>query len=191
MREYLKIWFQDIEIASEFFEGNEKHLGEFLVNVYREYAGIPTSFKCKQVAKYFQTYRKQIEFIKKSKEFGNKGWEKQSNNQEDTTDTLRGSPKGVSEEPLKQKLKVKSKKINNTLFEKFWELYDKKEGRVKCEKKFNSLPDEIQNKIIAVVPNYVQRTPEVKYRKNPLTWLNGEHWDDESSTQPTRPKIYV
>ena len=27
--------------------------------------------------------------------------------------------------------------------------------------------------------DYVKSTPEIKYRKNPLTWLNGEYWRDE------------
>ena len=49
-----------------------------------------------------------------------------------------------------------------------------------------------------VVVSYVLSTPDVKFRKNPLTWLNGKCWNDEISiyqqpsqptAQPKNPKI--
>ena len=64
-------------------------------------------------------------------------------------------------------------------FEKFWKMYDKKVDRAKCEKKFNKLKAiEIEN-IYKTLPNYVKSTPDKKYRKNPLTYLNGKCWQDE------------
>jgi uncharacterized phage protein (TIGR02220 family) len=66
-KEYLKIWFSDIEEASDYFDHNQKHLGEFLLNVYRSYAELPTNFSCKRVEKYFKTYQKQINYIKGQK----------------------------------------------------------------------------------------------------------------------------
>jgi hypothetical protein len=91
----------------------------------------------------------------------------------------------------KDKEKDKDKKKDNILFERFWELYAKKEGREKSSKIFNSLPEDIQQKIIEVVPAYVKKTPDTKYRKNPQTWLNGKHWEDEIQTEQPRPKIFV
>lgn len=95
--EYLKIWFADIETANEFFDGNSKHLGEFLVNVYREYAGTPTCFTSKLVEKYFKTYQKRIEFIKKAKVDGKIGAEKKAVNEQVKSSTLKGSVKGVAQ----------------------------------------------------------------------------------------------
>lgn len=93
-KEYLKIWFDDIEDAQEFFDGNQKHLGEFMVNVYRSYAELPTNFTCKHVAKYFKTYLKRIEYIKNSKQLGKKGGFKKHDNQVVKQDTLVGSVVG-------------------------------------------------------------------------------------------------
>jgi hypothetical protein len=71
-------------------------------------------------------------------------------------------------------------------FEDFWKLYDNKVDKVKCEKKFMSLDLPVIEKIINVVPLYTNITTTskdnikgLKFRKNPLTWLNGECWNDE------------
>jgi hypothetical protein len=64
-------------------------------------------------------------------------------------------------------------------FEEFWTLYDKKVERKSCYNKFIKLDLEVIEKIINVVPFYVKLTPDIKYRKNPETWINGECWNDE------------
>ena len=66
-------------------------------------------------------------------------------------------------------------------FSFFWNDYGKKIDRKRCEKKFNSLSNEAKEKIREAVKLYVANTPEEKFRKNPLTWLNGECWNDEYS----------
>ena len=75
------------------------------------------------------------------------------------------------------------------LFETFWNLYDKKVERKNCLKKFIKLDLEVIEKIINVVPFYVKSTPDLKYRKNPETWINGECWNDEiKDTTTEQPK---
>ena len=70
--------------------------------------------------------------------------------------------------------------INNIYsFDEFWDLYDKKTDRKKCEQKFNRLTNEQKTKIKEVLPIYIKSKPDVTFRKNPLTWLNGECWNDE------------
>lgn len=64
-------------------------------------------------------------------------------------------------------------------FEEFWEMYGKKEDRKKTESKFKKLKKSELEKIKQFLPNYIQRRPDKKYRKNPLTWLNSEGWIDE------------
>src|SRR5690606_16172606 len=59
-------------------------------------------------------------------------------------------------------------------FEEFWEMYGKKEDRKKTESKFKKLKKSELEKIKEFLPNYIQRRPDKKYRKNPLTWLNSE-----------------
>ena len=69
--------------------------------------------------------------------------------------------------------------IKPSRFDEFWDLYGKKSDRSKCEAKFNKLDKKQVELIFERLPSYIQSTPDVKYRKNPLTWLNGECWNDE------------
>lgn len=61
---------------------------------------------------------------------------------------------------------------NTISFNVFWDLYDKKEQRDSCEKKWNALDLETQEKIISVLPDYVKWKNEKQYRPNPQTFLN-------------------
>lgn len=67
----------------------------------------------------------------------------------------------------------------NKHFETFWNMYDKKVERKSCYNKFLKLDLQTIDKILKAVPLYVNSTPDIKYRKNPETWLNGECWNDE------------
>lgn len=64
-------------------------------------------------------------------------------------------------------------------FEKFWNLYNKKQDRKRCEAKFKKLSKADKAKIFETLPAYVASTPDEQYRKNPLTYLNGECWNNE------------
>ncbi len=88
----------------------------------------------------------------------------------------------------KQELKnLRIKEINNTpltphgddRFEKFWEMYSKKTGRKNCERKWSKLKAVEKDLIFETLPAYIQSTPDPKFRKNPMSYLNGECWHDE------------
>jgi hypothetical protein len=64
-------------------------------------------------------------------------------------------------------------------FEKFWNAYGKKVDRVKCEKAWNKLTKDEIEKINTTVEAYVKSNPDIQYRKNPLTYLNGKCFNDE------------
>lgn len=64
-------------------------------------------------------------------------------------------------------------------FDRFWNLYDKKAGRAKCEKLFNNLSENDWNKIFETLPTYIQSTPDRQYRKHPETYLRNRAWEDE------------
>lgn len=64
-------------------------------------------------------------------------------------------------------------------FEFFWDAYGKKIDRTKCEKAWSKLKEEEVQKIISTVSDYVICYNQIKYRKNPLTYLNGKCWNDE------------
>ena len=69
--------------------------------------------------------------------------------------------------------------VSKIPFEKFWNLYDKKTGREKCEKKWNNLTQAEKEKIIEKLPKYLATIQDKKYQKDPLTYLNGKYWNDE------------
>ena len=76
--------------------------------------------------------------------------------------------------------------IKEREFVRFWDLYGKKKDLDKSKKKFLSLSKADIKKIFEVVEDYVRSTPDSKYRKNPLTWLNGKCWKDE--IDPPKPR---
>lgn len=64
------------------------------------------------------------------------------------------------------------------LFEQFWTEYDKKVGKKSCQKRFMNLKMADIDELMDKVKPYVEATPDVKYRKHPITWLNQEAWND-------------
>ena len=73
----------------------------------------------------------------------------------------------------------KQPKELNIPFDEFYQLYDKKIDRHKADSKWKLLTDKEREKIIEILPDYVQANPDKKYRKNPTTFLNGRCWEDE------------
>lgn len=65
-------------------------------------------------------------------------------------------------------------------FEMFWNLYDKKVGKMdKIEKKWYALSKSDQKSIMLHIPQYKSAQPDKKFRKNPETYLNNRSWEDE------------
>lgn len=64
-------------------------------------------------------------------------------------------------------------------FDEFWNTYGKKIDTKKCKDKFDKLNAEERLKIKSTINDYINSTPDVQYRKNPLTYLNGKCWQDE------------
>tara|TARA_R110001592_G_scaffold87052_1_gene256944 strand:+ start:10330 stop:10908 length:579 start_codon:yes stop_codon:yes gene_type:complete len=82
-----------------------------------------------------------------------------------------------------------SKKGNVDSFNRFWEMYEKKVDKMKCTKLWIKLSEEEKNDIFAKLPIYKNSTPDIKFRKNPTTWLNGKCWLDIEETE-LKPKKY-
>lgn len=68
---------------------------------------------------------------------------------------------------------------NKIPFQEFWNTYDKKVDSAKCRNKWDKLTLTQQQLIMKHIPKYVESTKDKKYRKNPLTYLNGQCWNDE------------
>lgn len=76
-------------------------------------------------------------------------------------------------------------------FDMFWNLYDKKVDFARCEKAFLNLTLEQMGKAVKSVKNYVESTPDKKYRKNPLTWINNRGWESEVKFDKKKVNRYV
>jgi hypothetical protein len=74
-------------------------------------------------------------------------------------------------------------------FADFWQAYGKKEDKHKCEQRWNTLTAAERQAALAHVPGYVTATPEKRYRKNPLTYLNGKCWQDEETPADRTPAL--
>ena len=64
-------------------------------------------------------------------------------------------------------------------FEEWWCSYAKKRGRKKAEAKWNKLSDFDKIECMKATPSYVASIEEKQFQKDPLTYLNGECWNDE------------
>lgn len=73
-------------------------------------------------------------------------------------------------------------------FEDFWNMYDKKQDRPKCLKKWEKIKQGAREKIMEHLELYVRSTPDIQYRKNPITYLNNESWNDEIISNGTSKK---
>lgn len=66
-------------------------------------------------------------------------------------------------------------------FEDFWETYNKKHDRKKCETKWSKLDQKTKEEIMSYLPDYIEATsgPRRKFRRHPATFLNNETWKNE------------
>jgi hypothetical protein len=189
-KEFYKITYQDIDIALDFFDGNELHFSEFLLATTKYYRGQIHTFKYKIVEKYFRTYKKTMDFIIEAKKTGKIGGIKASENQSDSIDTLIGSNEGTIT-PLIDTLIPNNKLLNSNNkeeikkidFSVFWNLYGKKKDTKKCIEKWEKLKPIERKQIIDCLPKYIKDTPDIKFRKNPLTFLNQNTWIDYLDTE--------
>ena len=70
-------------------------------------------------------------------------------------------------------------KHDDSEFNLFWEMYDKRINPKKCEAKFKRLAQSSIDQIFKTLPGYIDSTPDKQFRKAPLVYLNNESWNDE------------
>lgn len=69
-------------------------------------------------------------------------------------------------------------------FDRFWNLYAKKKDTAKCKAKWKNISKKDKENIFETLHLYLEATPDKQYRKNPLTYLNGEIWKDDFTPEP-------
>lgn len=65
------------------------------------------------------------------------------------------------------------------LFNKFWDLYDKKKGKQNSLKFWGKLTLEEKNNAINAIPSYKSSQPNEQYRKDPERYLSNKIFNDE------------
>lgn len=73
-------------------------------------------------------------------------------------------------------------------FDEFWNIYNKKKDTAKCKAKFSRISKTDLDLIFENLPAYVKSTPDKQFRKSPITWLNGQCWNDEVIIQTNQAK---
>ena len=63
-------------------------------------------------------------------------------------------------------------------FNDFWDAYDNKKSRDKCERKWHLMSAKDQLACIDSLPSYIKSTPNREFRKHPATYLNQKCWQD-------------
>tara|TARA_R110002012_G_scaffold162328_1_gene324571 strand:- start:1985 stop:2482 length:498 start_codon:yes stop_codon:yes gene_type:complete len=76
-------------------------------------------------------------------------------------------------------------------FEMFWNLYDKKVDVTRCKKSFMQLSLTEMGEAIKGVKEYVESTPNKRYRKNPTTWVNNKGWSSEVLLDKKKTNRYI
>jgi hypothetical protein len=98
------------------------------------------------------------------------------------TDTSAADLLVIKQTATRTHLKTVNNIDNKTLnisFDQFWQLYDKKVDKVKCIPLWQKLTDEERQKAMDHIPAYKISTPEIKFRKNPATYLRNNSFENQ------------
>lgn len=96
----------------------------------------------------------------------------------DASGTTKIEPITNNQEPLTN-TNGDDEKALNIPFDVFWKTYAKSVAKDKCEVKWESLSNKVREQIMEHLPAYVASTPTKKFRKDPMTYLNGKGWLDD------------
>ena len=98
-----------------------------------------------------------------------------------------------SESNTNPKLKCSTQELDR-MFDKFWTVYPRHEGKQNARKAFDKLhPDDalLEQMISAVLKQkQCDQWQDAKYIPHPATWLNGRRWEDEpAKASAQRPRL--
>lgn len=79
----------------------------------------------------------------------------------------------------------KKETLEDNGFDIFWNIYDKKVGRLECKAAWDKISKKERMKIMTNLEDYVTSTPDKKYRKDPINYLKNKVWQDEILIQTT------
>lgn len=104
--------------------------------------------------------------------------------------TTEGQRKDINNNVLNNDDNDNNENNINIPFDDFWNLYDKKVDRVKCEAKWLRLTDNERIECIKKIPEYKRAKPDKQFRRDPATFLNNRTWESEIISQVSRPLAF-
>jgi len=99
--------------------------------------------------------------------------------------------KEQQKDTLKEDKEGKEDKELNISFNYFWNLYDKKISKVKCESKWKKLNNKEREQIIKTLPDWLKQFTDRQYQPYPITYLNQRRWEDEIQQQRKITKLAI
>ena len=70
-------------------------------------------------------------------------------------------------------------------FSLFWDAYQKKIDRPKCERLWNKLTPEEQKEVMEHIPRYLLTIKDKQFQRHPATYLNNRTWENDLPEVPT------
>lgn len=98
----------------------------------------------------------------------------------------------VSKYEIEDEEELEEEKEIKIAFDIFWDLYSKKMGdKQKCQKKWDYLDLQTQQKIITFIPKYLLSFKDKQFQPFPETFLNQKRWENEieQPKQQTSPRL--
>ena len=105
----------------------------------------------------------------------------------DSVSTSTVSTSSTSTVQDKKPKKTDAEIKQETGFNEFWDAYGKKTGTKRAFSAWKRLTKRQRIAAMAGVKDYVRSTPDVRFRKNPTTWINQRCWEDEMIS-PVKPR---
>ena len=88
-----------------------------------------------------------------------------------------GNPYNISKQDSSKK-EEETKSIVDERFDKFWKLYNKEVAKDRCYGEWRFINTIDKDKILKVLPSYIESTPDIQFRKNPFKYLKEKAWLD-------------
>jgi len=179
-------YFQDFLVGTEFMSDEE--VGKYIrILCHQADKGPLTEYQVKKICKNDVVPEAILSKLMKD-ENGNyyqkrmqMEREKRNNYIESRRHNRSLSKKNISK-TYDKRMENENENINNSInvaFLEFWNLYNKKIAKVKCEKKWNKLKDKEREEIMNTLPKFLKTIKDKQYQPYPETYLNQQRWEDE------------
>jgi hypothetical protein len=113
-------------------------------------------------------------------------------------ESLPSRPDPTRPEPNPDQKPSRATRSEPDRFDEFWSTYDKKHGRKVAAAKYRlalKKPGITDDLLISAAASYIawqrQEGKHPQFTKDPATWLNGEHWNDERVARAGQPRTRV